>query len=226
MNESLNSLELEQLDTINMIQSTNSKIISEVDTFIFGLSTDELRIIVAVLIPLLVLLISNIIVLWKIRLDSNEAVRKELTILAIKNIKDRLEKFYDPFMALIEINTNIFNSFGYKSYPEEDIRRSEAAQLWDKMAQTIIIPNNDEMIGIVKSNSHLIHKEDNGSLYMQFITHAESYKHFIEFPNEVHNAFKYPMGIEDNVQRFRSILKKELEQIESGIENRIKKIKK
>ena len=110
MQESLNMDTLSiPIDSLNNIEPIIAQVAQPESDFLFGLSTAELRVVVAVVIPLLILLISNIVVLIKIRLDSNESIRKELTLVAIGSLKERLEKFYNPLVALLDVNTRIFN---------------------------------------------------------------------------------------------------------------------
>lgn len=166
-----------------------------------GLDSDSLKIWVPALTSILALIVTNIIVLYKITRDSSESIKKELIVAKIKFDRERLEKFYDPMYTLLTVNSGIFTSFGPHTFRiDNGALSNEAAELWKQMVQNIVLPNNARICEIIKTYSHLLAGQDNLDNYIDFLKHAESYSHFIKFPNERHSAHKYPVQFLEQVK--------------------------
>lgn len=75
-------------------------------------SLDELKIIVPAAVSILILIVTNIITLLKIRMVSRESLKSQLTVDLIQAKKEQLERFYDPIFALINTNSAVLNAFG------------------------------------------------------------------------------------------------------------------
>ncbi len=176
-----------------------------------------LKIWVPAIIALIVLLITNLVTLLKIRKESSESLKREITIAKINLENDKLKNFYNPIYTLLSTNSDIFVSFGPNSFPIGDDLRSEAAVIWNKMVVNIIIPNNRRIGEIIIHYSHLIHNDDNLSNYLDFLKHLESYEHFVKFPNSIHKGHKYPKDFIANVSEFRSKILNELKEIETKL---------
>jgi hypothetical protein len=166
---------------------------------------------------LIVLLVSNLVVLLKIRLDSRETLRREITLSLIKLDKERLESFYDPIFTTLSTNEDLFSSFGPKSFPEEDSLRNEAAIIWNKMVQNVILQNNKMISDIISKKSHLIIEEDILGNYLEFLKHAQSYEHFVKYPNSIHKRFKYNPEFIKNVERHRQNILNKLKELETNL---------
>lgn len=156
---------------------------------------------------LIVLFISNLVTLYKIRRDTTEAIKKDIITTKIKIERERLEKFYDPIYTTLKSNSSIFNSYGPHTFPQDSgILETEAAQVWRKLVENVIIPNNQKIENVIQQFSHLKDNEDNLELYLQYLVHSESYRHFIINPNTLHKAFKYPSSFVGNVEHFRNVI--------------------
>lgn len=189
-------------------------------------SLESWKIAVPTAVSLFVLLITNLMTLWKIRLDSKESVRKDLLLQQISKHKGQLERLYDPITALTRTNFEIFHTFGPPSFPtkpEERHRRAEAIQIWNRMTERVILNNNREICTIIKSYSHLLHPDDDFEVYLRFMQHAESYEAFREIPNEQHKAFPYPKDFENSVSSMRQLVLNELYEIEAEFKRKDKK---
>lgn len=158
----------------------------------------------ASIIALIALFVSNIVLLKKIQIESKEAIRRELVISSIKFDNSRLEDFYDPIYTTLSTNEGIFNSFGPRSYPEDEDLKAEASLLWNKMARKIILPNNRFISDIITRKSHLIIDEDKLENYLDFLKHAMSYERFIKSPNS--NRIKYDVEFKNKVEENRLIV--------------------
>lgn len=176
-----------------------------------------LKIWVPAVIALIVLLFTNLFTLWKIRKESSESLKKELILSKIRLEKDKLKNLYDPIYTILQINSEIFNSFGPNSFPDDDDLRRESAIIWNKMVENIIIPNNRRIGEIIIHYSHLIHSDDKFSDYLEYLKHLESYEHFIKFPNSIHKAHKYPKNFISNVSTYRNKILTELKDVEKKL---------
>ena len=170
------------------------------------------------IIALFVLFVTNLVVLIKIRLESKEALKREITLTSIKLDKERLELFYDPIFTTLSTNEDIYNSFGPNTFPEDDALRNEASIVWRNMINNIILPNNELIIKVITNKSHLIVKEDNINSYLEFLKHAQSFSHFVKFPNSIHKGYKYNPQFKEHIKNQRENIINKLE----GLEKKLK----
>jgi hypothetical protein len=209
-----------KLEQPKIVESTK-----EIEKYV-GLTLEEWKTFAVIFIPLFVLLITNLVTLGKIRKETKESIRKELIITLIKNKKEQLEKYYDPIIAYLLINESIFNSFGPKSFPTEDIKKEVAANLWLGMRESIIMENNSKITDIIKSYSHLISSNDDLNIYLNFIKHSTSYEHFIKYPSERHSEFLYPNTIIESTLKRREEIIAEIQSIENNLKTILNQLKK
>jgi hypothetical protein len=150
---------------------------------------------------LIVLLVTNLVTLYKIRKDTEESIKKEIIISKIKIERERLEKFYDPIFTTLKSNSSIFNSYGPQTFPKDNgVLETEASEVWKKLVKNVIIPNNKKICDTIQQFSHLIDSEDSITNYLEYSVHANSFEHFVDFPNALHKAFKYPNNFITNVE--------------------------
>lgn len=176
---------------------------------------ESLKIWLPLITSLIVLLLSNGFLLYKINRDTREAIKKELKIAKIKFDRDRLEKFYDPILIALKTNSEIFNSYGPSSFPQDEgALENEASDVWKLIIENVIIPNNTKICDCISSSSHLIIEDDSIEPYLSYFRHAQSFKHFISYPNSIHKAFKYPIDFVGSVQKNREKILKNLNSTE------------
>lgn len=119
-------------------------------------------------------------------------------------IEKRLEEFYDPLMALLRENRDVFSRFGPSRIAKLDgVDATVAAEVWNEMKLGFITPNNDKISSIIQSKSHLLAEGDNFEEYLRLKLHIDSYSVFLKVGSEVHESFRFPTRIEDRVFRFR-----------------------
>ena len=122
-------------------------------------------------------------------------MRSQLRLRRVDLIKQKLEEFYTPMLALLTQNGALFRSFGPHTFPNAPHRREAAAQVWNELRSKIILPNNELMLKILAEKSHLISQLDSYDNYVPLQNHIIMYKIFCENPNEVYDSFKFPNGI-------------------------------
>lgn len=127
----------------------------------------------------------------------------------------QLSEFYDPIFSLLSVNRRIFRKIGPSSetrynrvFPEE-----ETAEVWNKLVQQVITPNNIKICEIIQTKLHLLALGDSVEPYMEFITHAYAYQVFREKPYEAYKLFQFPQYFFDHVETQRNVLRQRLERV-------------
>jgi hypothetical protein len=121
--------------------------------------------------------------LLAIYLTTSLAMRSQLRLRRVDLIKQKLEEFYTPMLALLTQNGALFRSFGPHTFPNALHRREAAAQVWNELRSKIILPNNELMLKILAEKSHLISQLDSYDNYVPLQNHIIMYKIFCENPN-------------------------------------------
>ena len=111
-------------------------------------------------------------------------------------------------------SVNHISAFGPRTFPEDPHSGEEALHIWNILVDRVILPNNNEIVTIIKKNTHLMAPSDNFKLYLNFMKHAVSYDAFRDTANELHGNFGYPIEFLPNVKKCRDIVLDELRAIE------------
>lgn len=141
-------------------------------------------------------------------LEKENEINKEKRELIFK----QLSEFYDPLFTLLSANSSTFKKIG----PGSEARRSgkypdeETAEVWNKLVETVILPNNKKAIEIIEKKLHLISPEDDIERYIQFSTHAFAYDIFRKDAYEAYRLFAYPKGILEHVEKMREKVQKQV----------------
>jgi 3-methyladenine DNA glycosylase Tag len=124
-----------------------------------------------------------------------------------------LAEFYDPLIALLSENREVFAQFGPGKIAKlDDVDATVAAEVWSKMQSDLIVPNNEKISDIIQTKSHLVSQEDDFHPYLRLKLHIDSYAVFREVRSEVHDNFRFPNGIEERVRSQRQNQIKKLEE--------------
>ncbi|MNJ25152.1 hypothetical protein D3C77_195890 [compost metagenome] len=160
--------------------------------------------------PLIALIITNLVSIRNLREASKAAIKKELAVDSFKTFKAQLSEFYDPLNTLVSANFDMFESLGPKTFPPDYYKGEEAADLWGEVVNEVILPNNEAIIDIIKSKSHLIDSTDNLNQYFYYVKHAQSYMLFRKQANSLHEKFPYPKDFLGHIQSVRAVVLKKL----------------
>lgn len=149
------------------------------------------------------------------QLQSNLSTKEKITDEERSLLYKQLSEFYDPILVLLEVNKDIFLRLGPKSSIRHDIEilPEEVHEIWIKLLNDVILPNNEKICDILTTNLHLISAGDNIEHYIKFVTHAYVYRVFREKPTAAYKFFQFPKGLEEHVRRQRNDLYKQLEGI-------------
>lgn len=162
---------------------------------------------------ILVLLLTNGVALWRIYLQVQAGVAAQLLLKRLDYITRQLSKFYDPLFSLILENHRIFQSAGPPSFPEDHIPRDAASEVWHRILESVILPNNQKIQEIIRERLHLRRSEDTSDDYMKLLTHVAMYRVFTDEPTELYKNFQFPKGVLRNIELHREALIEEREEI-------------
>jgi hypothetical protein len=153
-----------------------------------------------------VLLITNGFALWKIYLQAHAAFESQLKIKKIEWISQQLTEFYNPLFTLLHVNRDVFKAVGPQTFPDDPNRREAAGELWEATKNSVIIPNNKKIQGVLQDKSHLISSDDGLSAYLPLINHISMYEIFQDIPTEIYARFQFPTGILEHIEGRREQL--------------------
>lgn len=216
-NDSIRQLKLDSTQ-FHKIVNRDTLFIKQIELPSFRDSNFDWKVWLPTFTALLVLLVTNLVTLYKIRKDTKESIKKEIIISKIKIERERLEKFYDPIFTTLKSNSAIFNSYGPQTFPRDNgALETEASEVWKQIVQNVVIPNNKKICDTIQQFSHLIVTDDSIEKYLEYSVHSESYEHFVNFPNALHKAFKYPNEFVANVEKFRTNVLQDLKITENKL---------
>ena len=199
-------------------ECTDTLFIKQIDTSTKLNNDFDLKVWLPTFTALIILLITNLVTLYKIRKDTSEAIKKDIITTKIKIEREKLEKFYDPIFTTLKSNSSIFKAYGPSTFPRDSgVLETEASQVWQKLVENVIIPNNQKIENVIQQFSHLKNTADNIDMYLEYLVHLESFRHFISNPNTIHKAFKYPTNFITNVETNRNIIITTLQETEKKL---------
>jgi hypothetical protein len=148
-------------------------------------------------------------------IQSRKSFRALLVQIRIDILNNSLGEFYNPLLALLEINSEIFRKTGPSTFPDDENERSAASLVWNKMKKSIS-KNNDEIENIIKSKSHSIHHKDSFDFYRPLLLHVAMYRTFQALPTDLYGKFRFPHGIHEHVKTKRESVIEELQAVSRG----------
>lgn len=155
---------------------------------------------------ILVLLITNGLSLWRIVYQADKSLSSQLRLKRIEFISQQLSEFYNPIYSMMLSDKHIFNHFGPKSFPDDEIYRQTAGENWKLLKARVILPNNKLMSEILREKSHLISSDDDMSHYLDLNNHLNMYEIFSENPTELYKDYQFPPDILCHVEGERKKL--------------------
>lgn len=127
----------------------------------------------------------------------------------------QLSEFYDPIFSLLSVNRRIFERIGPNSQTRWDrtFSEQETAEVWNKLVERVITPNNLKICEIIQTKLHLLSPDDKIEPYMEFITHAYAYQVFREKPYESYTLFQFPRTFFDHIESKRNFLRQRIQKL-------------
>ena len=125
----------------------------------------------------------------------------------IESLSASLSEFYDPLIALIDINREIFTQTGPPSFPPEGPARSAAALVWRETKKKILA-NNAQIEAILRTKTHLIQRPDSLPNYHRLLVHVAMYETFQAIETDRYAGFQFPTDVRDHVETQRGLVLK------------------
>ena len=163
----------------------------------------------------LTLAASNAVAVLIAQYQQSSSRRHNLDAERRRAIESRLQNFYDPLLALLKENEEVFRSFGPQSYSQADHIEAEVAyRYWERIKSDFIRPNNKKISEIIQRSSHNITEGDNLSIYMKLKLHIDAYAIFEDIPSERYESFMFPTDVLPNINEHRQNLIDELKRMQ------------
>jgi hypothetical protein len=121
--------------------------------------------------------------------------------------KESLQHFYDPLHLLLRMNRTMLASFGPAT--NRDTEDDHAADFWQHVVMTFILPNNAIILDLLKSKSSYIAPWDSHDKYIALAQHIISYARFREAPVGAGGRVRFPADIVQQVEVAASRLRRE-----------------
>jgi hypothetical protein len=150
-----------------------------------------------------VIMISNTVAIGVVYLQSRRSFNALLRQRKIEFLSLSLNDFYNPLLALIDINGEIFAKTGPSTFPEEHHEREAAALVWKEMKKKIL-ENNREIEVILKTKTHLIHRSHSLDAYKALLVHVAMYETFQKIETDRYADFLFPKEVEGHLAAMRS----------------------
>jgi len=166
--------------------------------------------------PTLALIITNAVTIYVVYLQSSRSFDALLRQRQIEHLAASLNEFYNPLVALLDINKAIFEQTGPPSFPTDEIARNAAGLVWKKTKQKILV-NNAQIELILRTKTHLLSKQDLLSSYNKLLVHVAMYETFQEVETDLYKKFLFPEGIRAHIESKRRFVVDEYNKI-AGVE--------
>lgn len=146
----------------------------------------------------LALIITNGITVSVVYLQSSRSFNALLRQRKIERYAASLNDFYNPLLALMDINREIFEKTGPASFPQDEILRNAAGLVWQQTKRKILA-NNHDIETILRTKTHLLVETDSFESYHQLLLHVAMYETFQQVETDLYRGFLFPVDIRSHV---------------------------
>lgn len=151
------------------------------------------------------LMVTNAVAVGVVYLQSSRSFNALLKQRKIEAFSASLSEFYNPLLALLDINREIFSQTGPPSFPAEDPARSAAAMVWRETKKKVLA-NNMQIETILRTRTHLIQGPDSLDQYHRLLVHVAMYETFQTVETDIYAAFQFPSDIRSHVEIQRGLV--------------------
>ncbi|MEG3087425.1 hypothetical protein [Sphingomonas sp. PB4P5] len=151
----------------------------------------------------LALIITNGITVGVVYLQSSRSFNALLRQRQIERYAASLNDFYNPLLALMDINKEIFEKTGPPSFPEDEVFRNAAGLVW-KQTKKKILANNIGIEAILRTKTHLLGESDSLDSYHRLLVHVAMYETFQRVETDLYRSFLFPGDIRSHIVAQRS----------------------
>jgi hypothetical protein len=146
----------------------------------------------------LALTITNGIAIGVVYLQSSRSFNALLRQRKIEFYAASLNEFYNPLLALIDINNQIITKTGPPSFPQDEISRNAASLVWKETKKKILL-NNIDIETILRTKVHLLAETDSLISYHRLLIHVAMYETFQRVETDLYRDFLFPADIRNHV---------------------------
>lgn len=151
------------------------------------------------------LMLTNAVAVGVVYLQAARSFNVVLRQRRIERLTASLNDFYNPLLALLDINREVFLQTGPPSFPEEDPARSAAAAVWRETKKKILA-NNLQIEAILRTKTHLIQGPDSLDQYHQLLVHVAMYETFQMVETDLYARFLFPADVRSHVETQRGLV--------------------
>ncbi|TXI87189.1 MAG: hypothetical protein E6Q40_05360 [Cupriavidus sp.] len=151
----------------------------------------------------LTLAITNAIALYVVHLQATKTFRAALRQRKIDQLAASLQQFYNPLLALIDINGEIFAKTSMKSWPEDEAGREAASLIWNETKKKVLA-NNAMIETILRTKTHHLAETDSLDTYHPLLIHVAMWETFQTVQTEIYKKFMFPAEIREHIVAQRS----------------------
>ena len=144
------------------------------------------------------LIITNAITVGVVYLQSSRSFNALLRQRQIERHAASLNDFYNPLLALMDMNKEIFEKTGPPSFPKDEISRNAAGLVW-KQTKKKILANNIDIEAILRTKTHLLGEADSLDSYHRLLIHVAMYETFQMVETDLYRGFMFPSDIRNHV---------------------------
>ena len=127
----------------------------------------------------------------------------------IETLQASISDVYDPLLALMAENKELFEKVGPPSFPTDHTRREIAATVWE-VVRPKILENNLSIRSILIERSQKIDVSDGLSNYQELIVHLTMYEVEQTVKSDIIERFRFPENIVGHIQTTKSRLQGEI----------------
>lgn len=152
-----------------------------------------------------VLIVTNAAAVLIVYFQSSRSFRAMLKQRKIEMLSASLSEFYNPLLALLDINREIFSQTGPPSFPREEPARSAAARIWRETRKRLLT-NNLQIETILRTKTHHILSPDSLDKYRRLLLHVAMYDAFQTVETDIYADFQFPADIRAHVETQRGLV--------------------
>lgn len=156
--------------------------------------------------------VTSCITIIVVYLQSSRSFKMLMRQRRLDFLNSSLNDFYNPLLALIEINEEIMKKTGPPSFPSGEIERDAAALVW-RETKLKILKNNSKIENILQDKSHLLGGSDSLGNYKELLIHVAMYETFQNIKTDLYFHFQFPSGIKKHVEGNRNKILAEFNKI-------------
>lgn len=148
------------------------------------------------------LVVTNAVAVGVVYLQASRGFNAVLRQRRIEALSASLSEFYNPLLALLDINGEVFHKTGPPSFPDGEIERSGAALVWAE-TKKIILENNRRILEILRTRTHRLYARDTLGAYNDLMIHVAMYETFQTIPTDRYRGFFFPGNVRQHIADMR-----------------------